>query len=89
MLLYLVQNVVRCNKLSTVKCICPQVKTLEEKLQALTDQYKVAVDAKVKCQEEADATQATISLANRLVGGLASEKVIIPVIHAVLILIFL
>ena len=33
------------------------------------------MEAKVKCQQEADATGATISLANRLVGGLASEKV--------------
>lgn len=30
---------------------------------------------KVRCQKEADATQATIQLANRLVGGLASENV--------------
>lgn len=29
----------------------------------------------MRCQKEADATQATIQLANRLVGGLASEKV--------------
>ena len=30
---------------------------------------------KQKCQEEADATNYIISLANRLVGGLSSEKV--------------
>lgn len=30
---------------------------------------------KLLCQQEADATAQTISLANRLVGGLASENV--------------
>ena len=44
-------------------------------LTSFFDSCKVAVEAKVKCQQEADATGATISLANRLVGGLASEKV--------------
>ena len=48
---------------------------LEATLTELTNQYKAAVDAKVKCQRDADATSATISLANRLVGGLASEKI--------------
>ena len=33
------------------------------------------MDTKQKCQDEADATAATIDLANRLVGGLASENV--------------
>ena len=31
--------------------------------------------AKMKCQAEADATALTINLANRLVGGLASENI--------------
>ena len=52
-----------------------KVAQLEETLADLTRRYTVAVEAKVKCQQEADATGATISLANRLVGGLASEKV--------------
>ena len=52
-----------------------KVKELEATLEDLTQRYTVAVEAKVKCQQEADATGATISLANRLVGGLASEKV--------------
>jgi dynein heavy chain len=52
-----------------------QVVQLEKALSDLTRRYTVAVEAKVKCQQEADATGATISLANRLVGGLASEKV--------------
>ena len=55
--------------------IINKVAELEATLTELTEQYKAAVDAKVKCQEEADVTAATISLANRLVNGLASEKV--------------
>ena len=58
-----------------LESIILKVAELEETLQTLTDQYKAAIDAKVKCQQEADATSATISLANRLVGGLASEKI--------------
>ena len=60
---------------ATLQGIVDQVAKLENTLQQLTDQYTVAVEAKVRCQQEADATGATISLANRLVGGLASEKV--------------
>ena len=52
-----------------------KVAKLEETLADLTRRYTVAVEAKVKCQQDADATGSTISLANRLVGGLASEKV--------------
>ena len=52
-----------------------RVAELEIVLQKLTEQYKEAMADKVRCQEEADATSATISLANRLVGGLASENV--------------
>ena len=48
---------------------------LEAALQKLTQDYQRAIDEKVRCQEEADATNKTISLANRLVGGLSSEKV--------------
>lgn len=52
-----------------------QVGELESKLRELTSQYEAAVEEKVKCQEAADTTAKTISLANRLVGGLASENV--------------
>ena len=52
-----------------------RVVELEAVLQKLTEQYKEAMNDKVRCQEEADATSAIISLANRLVGGLASENV--------------
>ena len=55
--------------------IINKVAQLEETLETLTNQYKQAIEDKVKCQSEADATNATISLADRLVGGLASEKV--------------
>ena len=48
---------------------------MEEALQKLTESYQKAIDEKVRCQEEANATNKTISLANRLVGGLSSEKV--------------
>ena len=34
-----------------------------------------ALSEKQRCQDEADATALTIDLANRLVNGLASEKV--------------
>ena len=55
--------------------IIDTVAKLEQTLVDLTNQYKAAIEAKVKCQAEADATNATISLANRLVNGLASEKI--------------
>ena len=41
----------------------------------LTREFEEATAAKLKCQQEAEATALTISLANRLVGGLVSEKV--------------
>ena len=58
-----------------VKWLFLKVIKLEAALQKLTDDYQRAIDEKVKCQEEADKTNKTIALANRLVGGLSSEKV--------------
>ena len=55
--------------------IIDKVAQLEATLVELTNQYTAAIEAKVKCQAEADATSATISLADRLVNGLASEKI--------------
>lgn len=49
--------------------------SLEEMLAKLTADFEKATADKLRCQKEADATQATIQLANRLVGGLASENV--------------
>ena len=59
-------------KLLSVK---EKVKDLEATLKKLTDDYQKAIDEKVRCQKEADDTAKTIQLANRLVGGLASEKI--------------
>lgn len=75
--------------------ITQKVVSLEEQLAKLTADFEQATADKVRCQQEADATQgknafnvffkffcnfflqfqATIQLANRLVGGLASENV--------------
>ena len=44
-------------------------------MKELTDNFEKATAEKLKCQQEAEATEQTISLANRLVGGLASENV--------------
>lgn len=41
----------------------------------MTADFEKAISEKLKCQAEADATAGTIQLANRLVGGLASENV--------------
>lgn len=49
--------------------------SLEEQLAKLTADFEKATTEKLLCQKEADATNATIQLANRLVGGLASENV--------------
>lgn len=51
------------------------LQSLEEQLAKLTADFEKAIADKLRCQQEADATQATIALANRLVGGLASENV--------------
>ena len=60
------------DKLAAVKA---KVVKLEETLAKLTSDYQKAIDEKMKCQQEADETAKTINLANRLVNGLASEKV--------------
>lgn len=52
-----------------------KLEELEDKLSELKAQFDVAVAAKLKSQQEADATSLTIDLANRLVNGLASENV--------------
>ena len=41
----------------------------------MTHRFEEATDAKLRCQQEAEKTEMVISLANRLVGGLASENV--------------
>lgn len=59
-------------KLSIIK---RKVTSLEEQLAKLTADFERATAEKLRCQQEADKTQATIQLANRLVNGLASENV--------------
>lgn len=48
---------------------------LEEQLGILRADFEQATNEKLKCQQEADKTALMIDLANRLVNGLASEKV--------------
>ncbi|XP_057668614.1 dynein beta chain, ciliary [Diorhabda carinulata] len=60
------------DKLNSIK---KKVASLEEQLAKLTADFETATKEKLLCQQEADATNATIHLANRLVGGLASENV--------------
>eukprot|EP00050_Salpingoeca_kvevrii_P003770 m.233351 g.233351 ORF g.233351 m.233351 type:complete len:4592 (-) comp10879_c0_seq1:411-14186(-) len=55
--------------------IMDKIAKLDEALGKLRHDFQVATDDKLKCQQEADATNMTINLANRLVGGLASENV--------------
>ncbi|KAG7506656.1 dynein heavy chain 9, axonemal [Solea senegalensis] len=52
-----------------------KIKYLDENLAKLTAKFEKAKAEKHKCQQEAESTARTISLANRLVGGLASENV--------------
>ncbi|KAL4648151.1 dynein heavy chain 9, axonemal-like [Arapaima gigas] len=59
-------------KLAIIKA---KITQLNENLEKLTAQFEKATADKLKCQQEADATAYIISLANRLVGGLASENV--------------
>ncbi|XP_077110730.1 dynein axonemal heavy chain 9 isoform X2 [Ranitomeya variabilis] len=59
-------------KLSTIKA---KIALLNENLAKLTAKFEKATADKLKCQQEADSTALTISLANRLVGGLASENI--------------
>ncbi|XP_072736834.1 dynein axonemal heavy chain 17 isoform X3 [Ciconia boyciana] len=59
-------------KLSRIK---NKIADLNANLAALTAQFEKATAEKIKCQQEADATNRVITLANRLIGGLASENV--------------
>uniref|UniRef100_A0A8C3CT99 Dynein axonemal heavy chain 17 n=1 Tax=Cairina moschata TaxID=8855 RepID=A0A8C3CT99_CAIMO len=59
-------------KLSRIK---NKIADLNANLATLTSQFEKATAEKIKCQQEADATNRVITLANRLIGGLASENV--------------
>ncbi|NXE29303.1 DYH17 protein, partial [Ardeotis kori] len=52
-----------------------KVADLNANLAGLTAEFGKATAEKIKCQQEADATNRVITLANRLIGGLASENV--------------
>lgn len=52
-----------------------QINNLEKQLQSIRDEFDGAVGEKLKCQKQADKTTFTIDLANRLIGGLASENI--------------
>ena len=60
---------------SRLTVIVDKVNQLEETLRDLTKEYEEAVNEKVRCQEAAEKTSKVISLANRLVNGLASENI--------------
>ncbi|XP_065549401.1 dynein axonemal heavy chain 9 isoform X2 [Lathamus discolor] len=60
------------DKLASIKA---KIARLDENLRKLTAKFEKATSDKLKCQQEAEATACTIALANRLVGGLASEDV--------------
>lgn len=52
-----------------------KVADLQAQLKVLTDEFNTAIAAKQKCEQDAQQTAYTINLANRLVGGLSSEKI--------------
>ena len=52
-----------------------KVTDLQAQLKILTDEFDQAAQAKAKCEQDAQQTAYTINLANRLVGGLSSEKI--------------
>ncbi|XP_041830036.1 dynein heavy chain 9, axonemal-like isoform X1 [Melanotaenia boesemani] len=59
-------------KLTAIKS---KISHLNENLAKLTAKFEKATADKLKCQQEAESTARTISLANRLVGGLAAENI--------------
>lgn len=58
-----------------LKVITNKIAQLEADLGKLTAEFEKATSEKLRCQQEAEMTNKTIELANRLVGGLASENV--------------
>ncbi|KAJ1562568.1 Dynein heavy chain 9, axonemal [Cladochytrium tenue] len=60
---------------SRLRDIQSKISELDRNLAELKAKFEKATADKLKCEEEARSTQETIILANRLVNGLASEKV--------------
>ncbi|KAI9353687.1 dynein heavy chain and region D6 of dynein motor-domain-containing protein [Obelidium mucronatum] len=58
-----------------LKDIQSKISELDRNLAELRAKFEKATQDKLRCEEEAKSTQDTIILANRLVNGLASEKV--------------
>lgn len=58
-----------------LKFLKGKIDELEQKLSAIQCEFEGALNEKQKCQKVADKTSATISLAHRLVNGLANENV--------------
>lgn len=58
-----------------LRIITNKINALEADLAKLTAEFEKATGEKLRCQQEAEMTSKTIELANRLVGGLASENV--------------
>ncbi|CAG2194980.1 unnamed protein product [Mytilus edulis] len=58
-----------------LRLIRAKLAALEADLAKLTAEFEKATNEKLRCQQEAEMTAKTIELANRLVGGLASENV--------------
>ncbi|XP_062567134.1 dynein beta chain, ciliary-like [Saccostrea cucullata] len=58
-----------------LRVITNKIQSLEADLAKLTAEFEKATNEKLRCQQEAEMTAKTIELANRLVGGLASENV--------------
>jgi len=58
-----------------LRIITNKINQLESELATLTAEFEKATNEKLRCQQEAETTAKTIELANRLVGGLASENV--------------
>lgn len=52
-----------------------KVNDLEDEIKKLTREFEIASEAKLKVEREAKQTENVINLANRLVNGLASEKI--------------
>ncbi|XP_063612420.1 dynein beta chain, ciliary-like, partial [Penaeus indicus] len=60
---------------SRLTAIISKIKSLEEQLARLQAEFDKATAEKMRCEKEANSTAHTIALANRLVGGLSSEKI--------------
>ncbi len=67
------------DKLAKIKA---KLKELDDNLAELTAQFETATSAKLKCQQEAEATAQTISLANRFVGILYEWIYITSVVNS-------